>query len=277
MTDEPTPRRTRSFGPALTFPAALDALRAIDARAKPNLKRAVPAVLIALAGFSIGDHFGGVEHTRRTHFAVFGRTLDLSKGQLSLVVVGLAVVFIIAGIVGTRSVAGELARVSEAHGGVAAGSAVRLICMILGYGTVLLGLLGLLNVNLGNLLVGGAVTGVVFGIAAQQTLGNFFAGLVLLFARPYVPGQRVKIRSGAMGGPFDGVILGAGLMYTTIDTDEGVVSMPNSGLLAAAIGPSDPPEQDEDDEQADDGQAEGGQAEGGQKAAGLLKDAGRLK
>lgn len=272
MTDEPTPRRSRSFNPALTFPAALEALRAIDARAKPNLKRAVPAVLIALAGFSIGDHFGGVEHTRPTHFAVFGRTLDLSKGQLSLVVVGLAVVFIIAGIIGTRSVAGELARVSEAHGGVAAGSAVRLICMILGYGTVLLGLLGLLNVNLGNLLVGGAVTGVVFGIAAQQTLGNFFAGLVLLFARPYVPGQRVKIRSGAMGGPFDGVILGAGLMYTTIDTDEGIVSMPNSGLLAAAIGPSDEPEQDEDDEQA-----EGAQAEDAPEDARRLKDADRLK
>ncbi|HEX4727772.1 MAG TPA: mechanosensitive ion channel family protein, partial [Jatrophihabitans sp.] len=104
-----------------------------------------------------------------------------------------------------------------------------------------LGLLSLLRVNLGNLLVGGAVTGVVIGIAAQQTLGNFFAGLVLLFARPYVPGQRVKIRTGAMGGPFEGVILGAGLMYTTIDTEEGVVSMPNAGLLAAAIGPSPEP------------------------------------
>ena len=47
--------------------------------------------------------------------------------------------------------------------------------------------------------MGGAITGVVVGIAAQQTLGNFFAGLVLLFARPYVPGQRVPVTSGAMG------------------------------------------------------------------------------
>ncbi len=46
----------------------------------------------------------------------------------------------------------------------------------------------------------------------------FFAGLVLLFARPYVPGHRVKISSGAMGGPFEGVITGSGLMYTTIDS-----------------------------------------------------------
>jgi len=101
--------------------------------------------------------------------------------------------------------------------------------------------LTLLRVNLGNLLVGGAITGVVVGIAAQQTLGNFFAGLVLLFARPYVPGHRVKISSGAMGGPFEGVITGSGLMYTTIDTPDGLISMPNAGLLAAAIGPAPEP------------------------------------
>ncbi len=247
MTDEQA-RPPRRIGPggSRPFPIALETLRAIDARAKPNLKRAVPAVLVALAGFGFGDHLGGIDRTRDTTFALFGRTLALSKGQVSVLVLGLSVVFVVAGVIGTRSTAGELGRVSEAHGGVAAASAVRLICMIIGYGIVALGLLALFRVNLGNLLVGGAVTGVVVGIAAQQTLGNFFAGLVLLFARPYVPGQRVKVRSGAMGGPFDGVILGAGLMYTTIDTAEGVVSMPNSGLLAAAIGPSD--ESDDDEE-----------------------------
>lgn len=234
----PKPSRLRGGRP---FPVALDTLRAIDAKARPNLKRAVPAVLIALASFGFGDHLGGFARTHDTTFAMFDRTLSLSKGQVSVLVLALSVVFLAAGVIATRSVAGELGRVSEARGGVAAGSAVRLICMILGYGIVGLAVLGLLRVNLANLLVGGAVTGVVVGIAAQQTLGNFFAGLVLLFARPYVPGQRVKIRSGAMGGPFDGVILSAGLMYTVIDTDEGVVSMPNSGLLAAAIGPSDEP------------------------------------
>jgi small-conductance mechanosensitive channel len=226
------------------FPiTTLDALRAIDARTRPNLKRAVPALLIALASFGFGDHLGGIPRTHDTTFAMFGRTLELSKGRVSVLVLGLSVVFVAAGIIATRSVAGELGRVSEMHGGVAAASAVRLICMILGYGIVLLAVLGLLRVNLANLLVGGAVTGVIVGIAAQQTLGNFFAGLVLLFTRPYVPGQRVTVRSGAMGGPFDGVIVGAGLIYTVIDTEEGPVSMPNSGLLAAAIGPTDPAEQ----------------------------------
>ena len=85
---------------------------------------------------------------------MFGRTLSLSKGQVSVLVLGLSVVFVAAGVIATRSVAGELGRVSEAHGGVAAGSAVRLICMIVGYGIVGLAVLGLLRVNLANLLVG---------------------------------------------------------------------------------------------------------------------------
>ena len=68
---------------------------------------------------------------------------------------------------------------------------------------------------------------------------------MLFFARPYVPGQRVKIRSGSMGGPFIGVIVGAGMMYTLIDTDdEGLISMPNAGLMGAAVGPA--PEVDPD-------------------------------
>lgn len=225
----------------------IDAFRALESKATPKLKRAVPAVLLALAAFGFGDHLGGIDQTRPVRFSVLGNGVDLSKSQVSLVVFGFIIVFVLAGVVATRSIANELARVSEQRGGMSASSAVRLICRIVGYGTVGLGLLALLRVDLGNLLVGGAVTGVVVGIAAQQTLGNFFAGMVLLFARPYVPGQRVKIRTGAMGGPFEGVILAAGLIYTTIDTDEGVVSMPNSGLLAAAIGPTAEPASESDE------------------------------
>jgi hypothetical protein len=70
---------------------------------------------------------------------------------------------------------------------------------------------------------------------------------VLFFARPYVAGQRVKIRSGSMGGPFVGTIVGAGLMYTLIDTDEeGIISMPNAGLMGAAVGPAPADEPDGD-------------------------------
>src|SRR4026209_2708315 len=42
--------------------------------------------------------------------------------------------------------------------------------------------------------VGGAFTGVIFGLAAQQTLGNLIAGTVLLSARPFRVGDRVRMQ-----------------------------------------------------------------------------------
>jgi hypothetical protein len=143
MTDEPpTPRRGRRGRPTPAVLLGVDslhpieALRALDAKAKPNLKRAVPAVLLALIAFGFGDHLGGVDQTQPARFALFGRSLNLSKGNVSLLVLGLIVVFVAAGVVATRSVAGELARVSEQRGGIAASSAVRLICQIVCYATV---------------------------------------------------------------------------------------------------------------------------------------------
>jgi small-conductance mechanosensitive channel len=159
------------------------------------------------------------------------------KGSLRWVVIGLTIGFVVFGSVAVRSTARELNRIAKARAGVPAASALRTLTLVFGLLVLVLGTLQLLKVDLGALLVGGAITGVVFGIAAQQPLGNFFAGLVLLFARPYVPGQYVRINTGAMGGPFEGTITYAGLMYTIIETAEGQISMPNSGLLASAIGP----------------------------------------
>ena len=72
----------------------------------------------------------------------------------------------------------------------------------------------------------------LFGLAAGTT-----AGLVLLLARPYVPGERITIHNGGMGGEFTGTVVDAGVMYTVILTDVGEVKLPNSGVLASAIGP----------------------------------------
>ena len=56
---------------------------------------------------------------------------------------------------------------------------------MVGYLVALLLALGLTNYPVGHLLLGGAILGVILGIAAQQSLGNVFAGLVLLAARPF--------------------------------------------------------------------------------------------
>ena len=205
-------------------------------RSKPDLRRSIPAVAVTVLAFVIGTQFGGLSgHESGVGLSLFGWRITVAPGWISLAVVGVTALFLVAGIIATRSIARELDRVSRDRAGVAAGSAIRLVCLIVGYLTLGLGALSVLQVSLGNLLVGGAVTGVVLGIAAQQTLSNFFAGLVLLFSRPYVPGQRVVVHTGAMGGPFEGEIVAAGLMYTTIMTPNGPIVMPNSGLLGAAI------------------------------------------
>jgi small conductance mechanosensitive channel len=203
-------------------PLNRETLISLEARIKPDFKRAVLAGVLAIVCLAVGNNLGGVSR----------------EGNLRWVAVGLTVAFVVLAAGATRSAGREAFRISEQRGGPATASALRLLVSVAGYAFVLLGLLQLLNVNLRSLLVGGAVTGIVLGIAAQQTLGNFFAGLVLMYSKPYVLGQRVIVRSGALGGPFEGVITDAGLLYSTIVTDEGPISLPNSGLLASAIGPA---------------------------------------
>lgn len=197
----------------------------LESRIKPDFRRAVGLGVAAIICLGVGDNLGGVR--RHDH--------------LKFLVIGLTVAFAVLGASAVRSAGRESFRVSSTRSGPSAASALRLVVSVFGYGLVLLGILQLINVNLGSLLVGGAVTGVVVGIAAQQSLGNFFAGLVLMFARPYVPGQRIIVRSGAMGGSYEGEIVDAGLLYTTMITAEGPVNFPNSGLLASAVGPAPDP------------------------------------
>ena len=75
------------------------------------------------------------------------------------------------------------------------------------------------------LAVGGAITAVVFGLAAQQTLGNLIAGMVLISARPFKVGDRVRLQAGGLAGQIEGVVASLGLLYTTFtqDRDSSVV------------------------------------------------------
>ena len=117
----------------------------------------------------------------------------------------------------------------------ATAASVRLILTIVGLVVVLLVALTILHIGVSQLLLGGAITGVVLGIAAQQSLGNMFAGIVLLVARPFRAGDHVRVRSGALGGIFDGHVVSMGLTYVVFTTDEGTMLVPNLTLLAAAI------------------------------------------
>jgi len=87
------------------------------------------------------------------------------------------------------------------------------------------------------LAVGGAITAVVFGLAAQQTLGNLIAGLVLISARPFRVGDRVRLQAGGIAGQIEGVVASLGLLFTTFAQGQETIMVPNNVVLTAAIVP----------------------------------------
>src|SRR3954466_8507329 len=84
---------------------------------------------------------------------------------------------------------------------------------------------------------GGAVTAVVIGPAAQQTLGNLIAGLVLISVRPFKVGDRVRLQAGAVAGQLEGVVSSLGLLYTTLAQGQDSIMVPNNVVLSAAVVP----------------------------------------
>jgi small-conductance mechanosensitive channel len=153
-----------------------------------------------------------------------------------IIVWAAALTFLLFGVVATRRLARSLDRTVSRRTVAAAGAAVRLLMCGVGYILVIFGVLGVLDVSIAHLLVGAGIASVVIGIGAQQSLGNSFAAVVLLLARPFVVGDRVRVRSGALGGIFDATVLGMSLTYVTMRTDDGILKVPNSTLLAAGVG-----------------------------------------
>lgn len=109
-------------------------------------------------------------------------------------------------------------------------------------GVALLVALSVAGVEARTLLVGGAFTAVILGLAAQQTLGNVIAGTVLLSARPFRVGERVRLQGGPLAGQIEGTVSSLGLLYTTFATGEDSIMVPNSVVLNVAVLPLREPE-----------------------------------
>jgi small-conductance mechanosensitive channel len=118
------------------------------------------------------------------------------------------------------------------------GFILRLLCVA----ATVLATLAVAGITTRTLAVGGAFTAVVLGLAAQQTLGNLFAGMVLLSARPFKLGELVHLQAGALGGPIKGVVSQLGLLYTTVARGEDRVQIPNTLVLSAVVVPVREPE-----------------------------------
>lgn len=199
-------------------------------RIVPRLRRRlrVPALTAAgaLAAAVLGSSSGGL-HGRGLH----GVVITLST----------TLVFVVLALSTVRRATTDVDTVLGTRLGPARSSVLALLSAVVGYAITALITLQLLAIPVGQLLLGGAITGIIIGIAAQQSLGNLAAGLVLLLARPYNIGDTITVHSGALGGPHTGTVLNSGLTYTQLHTTGGLLQLPNAGLLAAAINPAPAP------------------------------------
>ena len=123
-------------------------------------------------------------------------------------------------------------RIGSAHAAV-----IRYTLLLVGIVVNLVITLSLFRIPVGQLVVGTALTSVLIGIAAQQSLSNVFAGMVLLLSRPFRVGDPIQLRAGALGGQLQGVVTEIGITYIRLDTGDTVMNVPNSQVLAAAVGP----------------------------------------
>jgi hypothetical protein len=167
----------------------------------------------------------------------FHRFLTGEHVPYQILAIGLAVAFLALASAATLGLSSKAGSVLEPAIGTSHAAVVRYALVLIGAVTTLLITLGLLGIPISQLLLGGALTSVFVGIAAQQSLSNVFAGMVLLLAHPFRVGDSIRMQAGALGGQISGTIAEIGITYVRLATSTGVISIPNSQVLNAVVGP----------------------------------------
>lgn len=150
---------------------------------------------------------------------------------------GCAVAFCAFASIATYGLSGKARDVLAPRTGAAHAAVVRYALLLVGAFTTLIITLELLRVPVGQLVLGGALTSVFVGIAAQQSLSNVFAGIVLLLARPFRVGDAIRLQAGALGGVLDGTVTEIGITYVRLAVNGSMMAVPNSQVLNAVVGP----------------------------------------
>lgn len=161
--------------------------------------------------------------------SVFGLDLPVRiASALALVILGWSFAMNLG-----RAVGPALLRRLDAGTAGTVGFLIRLLTLLLG----VLVALRLAGLRPETLAVGGAITAVILGLAAQQTIGNLIAGTVLMSARPFRVGDRVRVHAGGVAGVVEGAVTSLGLLYTTLANGEDRILVPNNVVLAGAVVP----------------------------------------
>jgi small-conductance mechanosensitive channel len=196
-------------------------------RVKARPWKSIIALVLAIAAAATS----GWAHSYFQHFFAV-------KGPVhQIIAAATAVAFCVFASAATIGLSGKARDVLEPVAGASHAAIVRYALVLIGAVTTLFVTLSLFGVPIGQLLLGGALTSVFVGIAAQQALSNVFAGLVLMLAHPFKVGDAIRMRAGALSGEIDGTVTEIGITYVRMSCTGGMVSIPNSQVLNAVVGP----------------------------------------
>ena len=131
---------------------------------------------------------------------------------------------------------------------------IAMIIMIIGYFIILLAVLAALGINVSSVILSAALFGAVIGLATQTILSNIFAGLILVFTKPFKVDDYVTINAWQFGkayptiapkyfsvdrfeaAGYSGVVENITLNYTKIHLEgENTVTIPNGVLMQASF------------------------------------------
>lgn len=182
--------------------------------------RLVPLGILAITGATLSS----------THS--YPRPTTIKGGSLAILGV---VLFLFTAISFLNVLTKTANKIFEPRMGLGKASMLRFVIRLVGSVVILLTLLASLHISVTNLLLGGAIIGIILSAAAQQTLANFFASVVLVIDRPFAVGQTVTLNSGALGGVYTGKVLDISFSHTRLRLeDNSTVRLPNATLLSGA-------------------------------------------
>ena len=128
------------------------------------------------------------------------------------------------------------------------GATVRIFVNLLIAVGAVLALFDLAGVSAESIFLGSAFAGIVLGLAAQTVLANVFAGILIVLASPFHPGDRVGVISSQYGAiapsyphemtypSYSGTVEDIELLYTVLRLDAGgLAKVPNATVLQALI------------------------------------------
>ncbi len=135
-----------------------------------------------------------------------------------------------------RTIAGMVSGQATVYLGATRASGARTLLSVTLYTILAVLIFSQTQVDLSGIALSGAVGGVVIGVAAQASLSNAVAGLVILFSRPFRSGQYVTVRAAAFAGSeYSGEVGEITLFYTTLFAGPVEIHVPNNSMMTSVV------------------------------------------